>query len=118
MRKPSRTFSVFLTLALLGSTVAVHAQETDRSGAANTPETGTSDLTGILATARRQLPSSLDAGSFQTYLDGVAAYIYGYSLLAIAMTERVSTNVGSAGQPYGRAPLNQLFKGFYWGMLG
>ncbi|MBV9483663.1 MAG: DUF1254 domain-containing protein, partial [Acidobacteria bacterium] len=110
MRKPSRTFSAFLALALLGSTVTIHAQETDNSGAANTPETGNSDLTGLLSTARRQLPSSLEAGSFQTYLDGVAAYIYGYSLMAIALTERVSTNVASAGQPYGRAPLNQLFK--------
>ncbi len=98
MRKPSRTFSALTTVALICGTVPLNAQET-----------GNSDMPGILAAARSQLPNELEEGSVQTYLDGIAAYIYGYSLLAIAMTERVSTNVASADQQYGRAPINQLY---------
>lgn len=110
MRKPSRTVSAFLAFALFYSTVALHAQEADTSAAIQAPEASTSDLAGLLATARSQLPADLAAGSVQTYLDGIVAYIYGYSLLAIAMTERVSTNVASASLQIGRAPINQLYK--------
>ncbi|MBV8831446.1 MAG: DUF1254 domain-containing protein [Acidobacteriaceae bacterium] len=110
MRKPSRTFSGFITVAFTCATLSVNAQQTDTSAWINAPEISNPDIAGILATARSQLPSELDSGSVQTYLDGIVAYIYGYSLLAIAMTERVSTNVSTAGQVYGRAPLNQLFK--------
>ncbi len=110
LRQPSRTFSVFITVAFICATLSINAQETDNSAAINASEIGNSDLAGVLATARSQLPNDLDSGSVQTYLDGIAAYIYGYSLLAIAMTERVSTNVAGPDQQYGRAPLNQLFK--------
>ena len=55
-------------------------------------------------------PPDLDPSSVQTYLDGIAAYIYGYSLLSIAMTERVATNVPNATSKTGRAPINQLYR--------
>jgi hypothetical protein len=110
VRRPSRIFSGFLTVAFLCGTVSINAQETDHAAAFKAPEIGHSDLAGLLATARNQLPNDLEAGSVQAYLDGIAAYIYGYSLLAIAMTERVSTNVASAGLQTGRAPINQLYK--------
>jgi hypothetical protein len=110
MRRPSRILSGFITVAFICGTLSINAQEADNAAAFNAPEIGNSDLAGILATARSQLPNDLDTGSVQTYLDGIAAYIYGYSLMAIAMTERFSTNVMSADQQYGRAPINQLFK--------
>ena len=50
-------------------------------------------MAAILTAARSQLPNGLAANSVQTYLDGIAAYIYGYPLLSIAITELVSTNV-------------------------
>lgn len=110
MRRPSRIFSGFLTVAFLYGTLSINAQETDNAAAFRAPEIGHSDMAGILATARSQLPNDLDAGSVQAYLDGIAAYIYGYPLLAIALTERVSTNVASASLQIGTAPLNQLYK--------
>src|ERR1700757_2353819 len=42
---------------------------------------------------KSKAPENLDAAGVQTFLDGVTDYIYGYSLLAIAMTERVATTV-------------------------
>ncbi len=110
MRKPSRTLSALITVAVICGTVSIKAQEANDSVSINAQEAGNSDIAGILATARSQLPNDLAAGSIQTYLDGIAAYIYGYSLMAIAMTERVSTNVASAGLQTGRAPINQLYK--------
>jgi hypothetical protein len=99
MRKPSRLLSALIIAGFVGNTIPINAQETDDS-----------DLAEILAAERNQLPSDLDPSSVQTYLDGIAAYIYGYSLLAIAMTERVSTDIASAGLKTGRAPINQLYR--------
>ncbi|MBV9939550.1 MAG: DUF1254 domain-containing protein [Acidobacteriaceae bacterium] len=110
MRKPSRTLSALITVVLLCGTVAINAQETEDSASVNAQEIGPSDLAEVLTSARNQLPNDLDSSSIQTYLDGVAAYIYGYSLLAVALTERVSTNIARADLQLGRAPINQLYK--------
>ena len=64
---------------------------------------------------KSKAPENLDAAGVQTFLDGVTDYIYGYSLLAIAMTERVVTTVpGLFPQPPSlptRAPINQIVIG-------
>jgi len=101
MPKSASTITALVAVTLICGTVAAQAQET--------ADIANSDLAGVVAAARSQIPSELDSGSLQTYLDGVAAYIYGYPLIAIAMTERVSTNVESPGQKLGRAPINQLY---------
>jgi hypothetical protein len=99
MRKLSSLLSFGLATAVICGTGSLNAQ--DAAG---------SDVAQILSAAQSQLPSGLDPKSVQTYLDGVAAYIYGYPLLAIAMTERVSTNVEFSGQQLGRAPINQIYR--------
>lgn len=76
----------------------------------NADQAADSDLGEILTAARSQLPSGLEPTNVQTYLDGIAVYIYGYPLVCIALTERVSTNVEFANQQLGRAPLNQLYR--------
>ena len=58
---------------------------------------------------KSKAPENLDEAGVQTFLDGVTDYIYGYSLLAIAMTERVATTV--SGLTPTRAPINQLVIG-------
>ena len=58
---------------------------------------------------KSKAPEHLDETGVQTFLDGVTDYIYGYSLLSIAMTERVATTV--SGLTPTRAPINQLVIG-------
>ncbi len=58
---------------------------------------------------KSKAPENLDEAGLQTFLDGVTDYIYGYSLLSIAMTERVATTV--SGLMPTRAPINQLVIG-------
>ncbi len=58
---------------------------------------------------KSKAPENLDEAGPQTFLDGVTDYIYGYSLLSIAMTERVATTV--SGLTPTRAPINQLVIG-------
>jgi hypothetical protein len=99
MRTLSGALSFLIAVGLVCGTVCTHAQD-----AAN------SDLAGILSAAQDQLPGNLDPKDVQIYLDGVASYIYGYPLVAIAMTERVSTNVEYSGEQLGRAPINQLYR--------
>ena len=77
----------------------------------NADQAADSDLGEILTAARSQLPSGLEPTNVQTYLDGIAVYIYGYPLVCIALTERVSTNVEFANQQLGRAPLNSALSG-------
>ncbi len=62
---------------------------------------------------KSKAPENLDEAGVQTFLDGVTDYIYGYSLLAIAMTERVGTTVSGPTPPHAptRAPINQLVIG-------
>jgi hypothetical protein len=81
-----------------------------QTSSSNAHQAADSDLGEILTAARSQLPSGLEPTNVQTYLDGIAAYIYGYPLVCIALTERVSTSVEFANQQLGRAPLNQLYR--------
>jgi hypothetical protein len=62
---------------------------------------------------KSKAPENLDAAGVQTFADGVTDYVYGYSLLAIAMTERVTTTVPGLTPPSSptRAPINQLVIG-------
>ena len=52
-----------------------------------------------------------DLVSLPEFADGVEAYIYGYPLVVLAMTERVATTVADATTVMGRAPINQFAKG-------
>ncbi len=99
MKKSARALAGLLATAIcIGGATSVTAQEVS------------TDMAGILTAARSQLPNGLAPNSVQSYLDGIAAYIYGYPLVSIAITERVSTNVEYANQQLGRAPLNQLYR--------
>jgi hypothetical protein len=62
---------------------------------------------------KSKAPENVDEAGFRTFVDGVTDYIYGYSLLAIAMTERVATTVPGLEPPSAptRAPINQLVVG-------
>ena len=63
------------------------------------------------AAAKVRAPGNLDATSLGVFRDAVAAYIYGYPLVAIAMTERVSTTISDATTAQlGRAPINQFYR--------
>jgi len=63
------------------------------------------------AAAKVRAPGNLDATSLGVFRDAVAAYIYGYPLVAMAMTERVSTTISSATTTQlGRAPINQFYR--------
>jgi hypothetical protein len=55
-------------------------------------------------------PQQPDVTSSQVFADGIDAYIYGYPLLMIGLTERVATTVPGAVPNSGRGPINQLVK--------
>ena len=52
-----------------------------------------------------------DLTSIPDFADGIEAYIYGYPLVVLAMTERVATTVTDSTTTMGRAPINQFVKG-------
>jgi len=51
-----------------------------------------------------------EANDSEAFRDGVDAYIYGYPLMMIGLTERVATTVGGPVLNSGRAPINQLIE--------
>jgi len=59
---------------------------------------------------RAQTLEELELRSPGPFADAVAAYIYGYPLLMIGVTGRISTTVATAGDRLGAAPLNQFGK--------
>ncbi len=99
MRNPNRVVLALFMAACIGGTVFLNAQTLNDT-----------DMASVLAAAENQLPRDLDPGSVRIYLDGVAAYIYGYSLISIGTTESVATDVASAFVKTGRSPINQLFR--------
>lgn len=99
MKTPKRTLAL-LTAAIVTATAASMMAQAP-------PEP---DLEALVDQASKRLPADLDQSSIQTYIDGVAAYIYGYSLVAIATTERLATNVKNATVSTGRSPINQFYK--------
>lgn len=52
-----------------------------------------------------------DLTNLPDFADGVEAYLYGYPLVVLAMTERVATTVADSTTTIGRAPINQFAKG-------
>ncbi len=52
-----------------------------------------------------------DLTNLPDFADGVEAYLYGYPLVVLAMTERVATTVADSATTVGRAPINQFAKG-------
>jgi hypothetical protein len=75
---------------------------------AQTPEDP--NLERLLAAAQNRTRSNLDQDSTGFFRDAVISYIYGYSLVAMAMTERVATTIPDATTQLGRAPINQLYR--------
>jgi hypothetical protein len=63
-------------------------------------------VTAALSTG--QTPRQADLTSTHAFADAVDAYVYGYPLLMIGLTERVATTVSSAVPDAGRAPINRL----------
>jgi hypothetical protein len=68
-----------------------------------------SDLRNFTALAG-QTPDESELRSLSAFTDGVDAYIYGYPLVMVGLTERVATTVPGAVPGSGRAPINQLVK--------
>lgn len=93
--------------ALLGTITAIAQTAADTDSIENAAIEA-NQFEQFQSVVRSKAPSNLDAGGVQTFLDGVTDYIYGYSLMAIAMTERVATTVPDATSTLGRAPINQL----------
>jgi DNA sulfur modification protein DndE len=111
---PSKTIALLIAVSLAGGTTTAVGQSTANSNAvqnriANSP-IDAAILNQFRAFAESNAPQNLDRGGLQLFVDGVIDYIYGYSLLAIAMTERVVTSVPDAVTKLGRAPINQLAK--------
>ena len=57
-----------------------------------------------------QIPSQSELSSLAIFADAVDAYIYGYPMLMIAITERVATTTPTTAPNAGHAPLNQFAK--------
>jgi hypothetical protein len=57
-----------------------------------------------------QVPAQSELTNLPVFTDAVDAYIYGYPLMMIGLTERVSTTTPKAELNAGRAPLNQFTK--------
>ncbi len=71
--------------------------------------TDSADIENLIANAH--VPDGLDESAGQVFRDAVATYIYGYPLVAIATTEREATTTPDATAHFGRAPINQFFRG-------
>jgi hypothetical protein len=57
-----------------------------------------------------QTSAQSELTSLSAFADGVDAYIYGYPLMMLGLTERVATTIPDAKSKAGRAPLNQFSK--------
>jgi hypothetical protein len=57
-----------------------------------------------------QIPLQSDLTTLSAFTDAVDAYIYGYPLMMLGITERVATTVPGTKPNAGRAPLNQFTK--------
>jgi len=64
----------------------------------------------LLAAAENRARANLDQDAVGFFRDAVISYIYGYSLVAMAMTERVATTIPDATTQLGRAPISQLYR--------
>ena len=57
-----------------------------------------------------QTPDETELQTLPTFVNGLAAYIYGYPLLMFGTTEKVAITVPDATTTLGGAPLNQFGK--------
>jgi hypothetical protein len=68
-------------------------------------------LIGLLAAALpAQTPDESELRRLPTFANAVDAYVYGYPLVMMGVTERTATTVPSSTAINGRAPLNQFVK--------
>ncbi len=106
----SKLLTVLIAPLFLGAAIAA-AQCPSSTQPDQNQALDASAFNQFLSLAESKAPGDLDPKGVQTFIDGVTDYIYGYSLLAIAMTERVATTVPDDKSHLGRAPINQLSKG-------
>ncbi|MBV9502719.1 MAG: DUF1254 domain-containing protein [Acidobacteriaceae bacterium] len=101
---------VTIATVFFGTTVTM-AQSVTAADSSQDTAIDANGFSQFQSLVKSKAPENLDAAGVQTFADGVTDYIYGYSLLAIAMTERVATTVPGPippGNPT-RAPINQIF---------
>ncbi len=103
---------VISTAVFLATTITIAQTVTSADPTQNTAVDANS-VNQFQSFVKSKAPENLDAAGVQTFVDGVTDYIYGYSLLAIAMTERVATTVPGLTPPTTptRAPINQIVVG-------
>jgi DNA sulfur modification protein DndE len=65
---------------------------------------------GTAVVGNGQTSDQAQLAGLPSFADGVEAYIYGYPLVVMAMTERVVTTTPDATTKLGRAPINQFAK--------
>jgi hypothetical protein len=65
----------------------------------------------MAASSNAQTPDNSELKATSAFADGVDAYIYGYPLVVMGMTERSATTVPTAILGATRAPINQFIKG-------
>ena len=83
---------ITIATVFLGTTVTM-AQSVTAAGPTQDTAIDANGFNQFESFVKSKAPENLDEAGVQTFLDGVTDYIYGYSLLAIAMTERVATTV-------------------------
>ena len=83
---------ITIATAFLGTQVTMAQSVTPADSSQNTAIDATS-FGQFQSFVKSRAPENLDAAGVQTFADGVTDYVFGYSLLAIVMTERVATTV-------------------------
>jgi len=108
----TKTLIIAVAAVFLGSTVT-RAQSVTGADSRQNTAIDANGFNQFQSLVKSQAPDNLDPADIQIFADGVTDYIYGYSLLAIAMTERVATTVPGLTPPSAptRAPINQLVVG-------
>ena len=109
----AKTLIVTVTALLLATTTLTIAQSVTAADSTEDSGIDATRFNQFQSFVKSKAPENLDAAGVQIFVDGVTDYIYGYSLLAIAMTERVATTVSGLTPPSAptRAPINQLVIG-------
>lgn len=67
-------------------------------------------VAGTAVAGNGQTSDQAQLAGLPSFADGVEAYIYGYPLVVMAITERVVTTTPNATTMLGRAPINQFAK--------
>lgn len=101
--------AIAVSLALM-ATAPIQAQTTGTADQTSPNAQALANFNRLSALAEGRAPRNLSEGGLRTFIDAYTTYIYGYALLAIAMTERVVTSAHDATHTFGRAPINQFYK--------